>query len=256
MDKSWVNLDRRTNDYVKGMKDFVALAFAKVARANTIRCPCTVCKNVLFKTRAVVEFHLVKNGMDESYKIWTLHGEDPDDTNTTEDLEHEHLDDLEQENLDDSDAFEMVQTMLAGENLDNYNFGGENSGDENFSDNEDPNPEAKKFFRLLHDAKQELYPNCKKVTKLSFIIRLFQLKCLHGWSDNACEGVLELVRFLLPDGHCVPDSLYKCRKITRDLGLAYEKIDACVNDCVLFRNEYANLDKCPTYLTPRWKINI
>ena len=49
--------------------------------------------------------------------------------------------------------------------------------------------------------------------------------------------------------------VFRCRKVTRDLGLAYEKIDACVNDCVLFRNAYATLEKCPICSAPRWKTS-
>ena len=49
---------------------------------------------------------------------------------------------------------------------------------------------------------------------------------------------------MLPEGHCVPNIMDKIRKVVRDLGLSYEKIHACFNDCVLFRGEYEKLDKC------------
>jgi len=42
------------------------------------------------------------------------------------------------------------------------------------------NDEAKKFYNLIHEANQELYPGCKSFSTLSFVIRLFLLKCLHG----------------------------------------------------------------------------
>lgn len=57
----------------------------------------------------------------------------------------------------------------------------------------------------------------------------------------AAEGILELFRVTLTDGHLVPYSLYSAQKIIHELGLDYEKIDACVNDCVLYRNQYADL---------------
>jgi hypothetical protein len=79
------------------------------------------------------------------------------------------------------------------------------------------------------------------------------MKCLYGWSDKSIEGLLELFRLALPDGHLVPDSLYSAKKIIRDLGLDYEKIDACINDCVLYRNEYASLEQCPICMESRWK---
>jgi hypothetical protein len=58
---------------------------------------------------------------------------------------------------------------------------------------------------------------------------------------------------VLPDGHCLPTSLEKVERVIRDLGQHYEKIHACVNDCVLFHGDYAELDKCPTCDESRWK---
>ena len=44
----------------------------------------------------------------------------------------------------------------------------------------------------------------------------------------------------------VPKSMYEAKKIMKVLGFDYEKIHACKNDCILFRKEYENLNKCPT----------
>ena len=38
------------------------------------------------------------------------------------------------------------------------------------------NEEARKFFKLLEDGKQELYPGCKNFLKLSFLIHLYLFK--------------------------------------------------------------------------------
>jgi hypothetical protein len=40
---------------------------------------------------------------------------------------------------------------------------------------EEKNATAKKLFRLLDEAKKELYAGCKEVTKISFIVMLFQI---------------------------------------------------------------------------------
>ena len=39
------------------------------------------------------------------------------------------------------------------------------------------------------------------------------------------------------------------------LGLDYEKIDVCIDDCVLYQNEYADLKICPRCKKSRWKLN-
>jgi len=68
------------------------------------------------------------------------------------------------------------------------------------------------------------------------------------------EYMLELFLLVLPKGHCPLDSMEKIKKVVRGLGLNYEKIDACYNDCVLFRGrEYEGLDNCPTCGEIRWK---
>jgi hypothetical protein len=102
-------------------------------------------------------------------------------------------------------------------------------------------------------AEKELHNGCKEATKVSFIARLFQIKCMFGLSNSALEAILLLFSLVLPKGHCIPDSLDKVRKVVRDLGLDYEKIHACVNDYVLFRRNYASTDKYPTCGESRWK---
>ena len=39
------------------------------------------------------------------------------------------------------------------------------------------------------------------------------------------------------------------------LRMEYEKIHACPNDCILFRNELKDASSCPTCGASRWKVN-
>ena len=39
------------------------------------------------------------------------------------------------------------------------------------------------------------------------------------------------------------------------MGLGYEKIHACPNDCMLFWKENFNLEACPCCAVSRWKTN-
>jgi hypothetical protein len=98
--------------------------------------------------------------------------------------------------------------------------------------NEQPNEHAKIFLKLLQEAEKQLYPGCTDATKVSFIVELFQVKCLYGISNRAMEAVLNLFSRFLPKGHCVLDTMEKVQRVVRDLGLDYVKIDAC--DCVYF----------------------
>jgi hypothetical protein len=122
---------------------------------------------------------------------------------------------------------------------------------------EEPNKEAKRFYGLVKDAEQELYPGCKKFSKLSFIIRLFQMKCLYGWSNTSLDSLLKLLIEAFPEGNVVPGSMYEVKKIIKDLGLDYVKIDACADDCILYRGkDYENLNECPICGKSRWQKNM
>lgn len=37
------------------------------------------------------------------------------------------------------------------------------------------------------------------------------------------------------------------------IGMTYERIHACPNDCILYRNEYASLNMCPKCNASRFK---
>ncbi|XP_021847401.1 uncharacterized protein [Spinacia oleracea] len=56
------------------------------------------------------------------------------------------------------------------------------------------------------------------------------------------------------EGNVLPKSTYYANKFMCPFGLAYEKIDACPNDCILYRKEFADLDKCPRCGKSRYKL--
>ncbi|KAL5757981.1 hypothetical protein ACOSP7_020592 [Xanthoceras sorbifolium] len=60
------------------------------------------------------------------------------------------------------------------------------------------------------DAEQQLYPGCKKFTKLSFIVRLFHIKCLYGLSDKSVTVLLELFKEALPEDILCQPRLLNC----------------------------------------------
>ncbi|KAL6282054.1 hypothetical protein ACE6H2_012983 [Prunus campanulata] len=47
--------------------------------------------------------------------------------------------------------------------------------------------------------------------------------------------------------------MYEAKKTLCALGLSYEKIHACPNDCILYRKEYEDSTNCPTCGISRWK---
>ena len=107
----------------------------------------------------------------------------------------------------------------------------------------------------MKDAEKPLYPGCRNFTKLSILIKLYNLKAHFGWSDKSFSKLLEMLGNMLPVNDELPLSMYKAKKTLNTLGMEYEKIHACPNDCILYRNELKDASLCPTFGTSRWKTN-
>nr|XP_043633124.1 uncharacterized protein LOC122604302 [Erigeron canadensis] len=126
---------------------------------------------------------------------------------------------------------------------------GENDNvDENDKNDEDDNGDANKndgFQQVFADSKEDLYEGCKKYSKLSAVLRLFNVKANHNWSDKSFKELLKVFHDMLPVGNKLPVSLYEAKKMLCPMGMEMERIAACPNDCVLYRNQYKDLHECP-----------
>ncbi|KAG8370027.1 hypothetical protein BUALT_Bualt14G0075000 [Buddleja alternifolia] len=58
---------------------------------------------------------------------------------------------------------------------------------------------------------------------------------------------------MLPNGAKLSENLYKTKKQLSKLGLGYEKIDACVNNFILYYKENKDRRECPFCCLPRYK---
>jgi hypothetical protein len=65
-----------------------------------------------------------------------------------------------------------------------------------------------------------------------------------------------LHEFILPDGNSLPGSWTEAKKVLKAIGMEYQIIHACPNDCVLYRGDHANKSTCPECDTPRYKDNM
>lgn len=222
-----------TSEWRTGFHNYIQSIFGDTSNAETAPCPCTRCRCMSYRTKNEVRAHVAQRGFDDSFIQGEGNGQPLVERDNPNEEARGHAD----------GSHELVSSLIRGV------IHGEVIG----NGEEEPNESAKRLYLLLEEAKKELYPGCKEVTKVSFIVMLFQIKCMHGISNSALEHILRLFLLVLPDGHCIPTSLEKVRKVVRDLGLDYQKIHACVNDCVLFRGDYAEMDNCPTCGESRWK---
>jgi hypothetical protein len=48
------------------------------------------------------------------------------------------------------------------------------------------------------------------------------------------KDLLMLIKYMLPQGNAVPETVYEAKQIIYPLGLEMEKIKPCKNDCILY----------------------
>ncbi|KAL9691497.1 hypothetical protein QQ045_011921 [Rhodiola kirilowii] len=60
---------------------------------------------------------------------------------------------------------------------------------------------------------------------------------------------------MLPEDNTLPNRCYEAKKVMCPMGIDYEKIHACPNDCILYRNSYKDMVECPMCKSPRYKLN-
>jgi hypothetical protein len=69
---------------------------------------------------------------------------------------------------------------------------------------------------------------------------MLHIKMLCNMSNKASDMMIDLIRKTLPDRETLPRSNYEEKRFRQGLGLRYESIHACKNDCALFWKEHAD----------------
>ncbi|CAA7013323.1 unnamed protein product [Microthlaspi erraticum] len=113
--------------------------------------------------------------------------------------------------------------------------------------------ERRVFDELSSDAHEELYEGCTSFSKLSFMLKLYHIKCITKISDKGMSMIIDLLNEAFKHAK-FPASLHDLKKTVRKLGLQYESIHACPNDCMLFWGEDSGRETCKICETSRWKM--
>lgn len=228
MDKSWMHSDRRSKAYEFGVEAFLNFAVENLLTTTHIRCPYVKCVNLKLFGVGIIRDHVYFNGIDQSYKNWTFHGEPWEATTNAS------------RNVEEDDGHSRYSFVSEEIDMDDNDFG-------------DFGSDPYEFANVIGDGDQPVYPGCRKYTKLSALVKLYNLKAKHGMSDVCFTELLILQGDLLPEGNTIPTSMYEAKKTLCALGLSYEKMHACPNDCILYRKEYEDSTNCPTCGISRWK---
>lgn len=238
-----MSLNRFSIAYGEGVESFLMFAKKKFGEHNPMPCPCKTCGNLNKFVAKDVEYHLFFHGIDQSYTRWIWHGEAspgeaPSSVPLNRSTEHHFGSDVPDDTTPPDDAVSSLK--LAQTACDLYSS----------------NPE--KFQKIIAEAEEPLYKGCLKFTKLSAVVTLFNEKARSGWSDISFSRLLKIIRDMLPDdNNLLPRSMKEVKKTLSVYGMSYEKIDACPNDCVLYRKGFDNENKtsCPTCGESRYKVN-
>ncbi|XP_066334951.1 uncharacterized protein [Miscanthus floridulus] len=106
------------------------------------------------------------------------------------------------------------------------------------------------FAKVLEDAKRALCPGSVQ-SRFSFLVRLLHIKSFYRISNTTLSVILKLLSGSFPN-YGLPDSYDKAKRYLKELGLGYELIHVCDNNCVLFRKDLAKVDNCPKCKKSRW----
>ncbi|XP_058731844.1 uncharacterized protein LOC131603526 isoform X1 [Vicia villosa] len=251
MDRSWmydrVNSDRYglKDGFVSGVEDFVNKAMNRPQFLNEggIRCPCKKCGCILLKTPNEVKHHLYKYGFLPNYYTWIDHGE----ANQSVDIDGHSSSggNVGQDNTGDEEQFDAMNEMVSDVfgpfvNAPNVNAGMEN---ETVSEGEVPNEKAQRFYDELISANQPIYEGASE-SRLSISVKL--LAAMSNWHvpQKAMDFFSQMLIDVCPTKGCLPEKYYQVKKLVSKLGLEVEKIDCCVNGCLLYIKEDSTLTEC------------
>ncbi|KAH6778240.1 hypothetical protein C2S51_009552 [Perilla frutescens var. frutescens] len=226
-------------EFLRGLNSFIEFACSqpKFMSGDQIRCPCRkLCKNKAFKDVKTVQAHLLRHGFKFNYEVWTCHGERsafveddaPDIGSSSAPNQYHNM------------VFDAVGPSLNIDDMDDIE--------------EAPNPEAQRFFNMLQAADNELWPGCRNHSQLSVVARLMNLKSENGISEKCFDQITELMKEIVPENNLVPDNFYKTKRLLRGMGLPVEKIDCCMNNCMLYWKGDSALEECSSCCAPRFQM--
>jgi hypothetical protein len=201
---------------------FVDHVFFLSPDGGLANCPCNKCQNCSRQVKIDMERHLCKWGFMPNYERWYEHGE-------SQEREPYNLVDSFEENEDRMDAMmdDFVQQV-------------ENAA------------EVPEYFGLLASSK-ELLHGATTLSQLAAVTRLMAIKSKYNFSVSCYNDLVDLILDMLPKPHKFPKDFYYSKKLLAGLGMPYQKIHVCENNCMLFWKNYENLNYCSFCKKCRYK---
>lgn len=94
------------------------------------------------------------------------------------------------------------------------------------------------------------------MSKLRACLSLLDLQATYGWSDASVSSLMKLLQKMLPNPNTMSNSRRDAKQMLAMVGMDYNSIHACANDCILYRGEYVNLTSCPRCQKARYRQDL
>ena len=106
---------------------------------------------------------------------------------------------------------------------------------------ENPNPEAQKFFDMLATTQAPLWEGCKHHSKLLASLACLSLKFDYNMSEGCFNRMVQLMGDTMPKNNTMVSNFYQVKRLVQKLGLSCLKIDCCPNGCMLYYKENSDM---------------
>ncbi|KAK1692237.1 hypothetical protein QYE76_008934, partial [Lolium multiflorum] len=275
MDRRWITtrIRRLSPEHTKGVAEFMQFVRLNAANVDQVLCPCRSCLNRCTKPLDVVESHLLLFGMASTYDRWVFHGEPlhpvPEAGHGGQggapEAGHGHGGEPEAGHGGEPEAGhggDAGAHHVGGGDAEAHYYGlQEEDGyeDDRIPDlladlyNSEPQGAGKDtiFAELIEEAKRAASDG-GTMSRFSLTVKLLQAKSYYRISNVAFNAILLILALQYPNSS-IPKSYEEALSIVGRLGLGYESIHVCPNNCVLFRKDYAKENNCPKCKASRWK---
>ncbi|KAL1205530.1 hypothetical protein V5N11_026714 [Cardamine amara subsp. amara] len=250
-----------TQDFINGLEIFMYQAGQTPLTIETGKmfCPCRKCKNTRFVHSETVWRHLLNRGFTGHYYIWFQHGEGSyghQHEESSSNNNYEAVASGEPSNLHGRDHYHADQGGLEHDRIHDMVTDAFHETTTAFGDNsvEEPNLDAKRFYEMLDAANQPIYNGCREgLSILSLTSRMMSIKTDHNLGEVCMDAWAELLKEYLPEDNVSAESYYEIQKLVFSLGLPSEMIDVCIDNCMIYWKDDAQLQECRFCNKPRYK---
>jgi hypothetical protein len=102
---------------------------------------------------------------------------------------------------------------------------------------------VKEFYKLLEASEAKVHEGTD-VAVLQAVTRFMTMKSKYSFSNNCYNDIVKLIIDLISLNHNMLKDLYHCKKIVTGLGMNYQKIDACEDNCMLLWKQHEKITYC------------